>query len=85
MISYLVKKLPENYKMPKRHLIILKNLTSLAKFIKIKTLTQKAKKKKKKIKQKLSHLVVVGSWVQIIQLSFGLKAQAEDKGPSKDG
>ena len=35
-----------------------------------------------------SHYIVmtcVGSWAQIIQLGFGLKAHAEDKGPSEDG
>ena len=28
---------------------------------------------------------IVGSWAQIIQIGFGLKAQAEDKGLSEDG
>ena len=30
-------------------------------------------------------ILSVGSWAQIIQLGFGLKAQAEDKRPSEDG
>ena len=31
------------------------------------------------------YIEIVGSWAQIIQLGFGLKAQVEDKGPSEDG